>query len=115
MPLRTPRKGCRRSWPSGQPLNLVDPPARGRAPLSRPPAGRPTGRGAVVPAAARHSCVVIRTCYAGHAVDTMATGTGPVILIVDDSEDVRSLLAILLIRLGYRVLEALDGLAALDL
>ena len=40
----------------------------------------------------------------------MATGTGPVILIVDDSEDVRSLLAILLIRLGYRVLEALDGL-----
>ena len=45
----------------------------------------------------------------------MATGTGPVVLIVDDSEDVRSLLASLLIRLGYRVLEALDHLAAINM
>jgi CheY-like chemotaxis protein len=45
----------------------------------------------------------------------LTTGTGPVILIVDDSEDVRSLLAILLLRVGYRVIEALDGQAALEL
>jgi DNA-binding response OmpR family regulator len=39
----------------------------------------------------------------------------PVVLVVDDSEDVRSLLALLLDRAGCRVLEALDGQAALDL
>jgi CheY-like chemotaxis protein len=48
-------------------------------------------------------------------MDATTTGSGPVVLIVDDSEDVRSLLAILLLRVGYRVIEALDGQAALEL
>ena len=51
----------------------------------------------------------------GRTMDAMTTGTGPVVLIVDDSEDVRSLLAILPLRVGYRVMEALDGQAALEL
>jgi DNA-binding response OmpR family regulator len=36
------------------------------------------------------------------------------ILIVDDNEDVRSLLAVLLANEGYDVVEAIDGQAALD-
>jgi CheY-like chemotaxis protein len=48
-------------------------------------------------------------------MDAAATGTGPVVLVVDDSEDVRSLLAILLLRAGYQVLDAIDGQAALEL
>ena len=52
---------------------------------------------------------------AGQATAAMTTGTGKLVLIVDDEEDIRRLLKRLLVDKGFRVLEADRGLLALRL
>ena len=52
---------------------------------------------------------------AGKAADAVATGGGKLILVVDDEEDIRTLLKRLLTAKGHRVIEADRGLLALRL
>ena len=52
---------------------------------------------------------------AGQAAAAMTTGTGKLVLVVDDEEDIRRLLKRLLVDKGFRVLEADRGLLALRL
>ncbi len=52
---------------------------------------------------------------ASQAADALATGGGKVVLVVDDEEEIRSLVARLLTQKGHRVLEADRGLLALRL
>jgi DNA-binding response OmpR family regulator len=52
---------------------------------------------------------------ASEAADAMATGGGKVVLVVDDEEEIRTLVSRLLTQKGHRVLEADRGLLALRL
>jgi DNA-binding response OmpR family regulator len=52
---------------------------------------------------------------ARHAADAVAAGTGKVILVVDDEEEIRTLLKRLLSQRGHRIIEADRGLLALRL
>ncbi len=52
---------------------------------------------------------------ASQAADAIAPGTGKLVLVVDDEEEIRKLLNRLLTQKGYRVLEADRGLLALRL
>ena len=52
---------------------------------------------------------------ASQAADAVAPGVGKLVLVVDDEEEIRSLLKRLLTQKGYRVLEADRGLLALRL
>jgi DNA-binding response OmpR family regulator len=52
---------------------------------------------------------------AAQAADSVATGSGKLVLVVDDEEEIRKMLRRLLIPRGYRVIEADRGLLALRL
>jgi DNA-binding response OmpR family regulator len=54
-------------------------------------------------------------CYAGREMDAPALATAPVILIIDDDPDVRTILEVLLASNGYAVITAIDGASALEL
>src|SRR5690348_1035054 len=51
---------------------------------------------------------------AGRAQDRLSPGSMPVILVAEDSPDIRALLTMLLEDEGYRVVEAIDGQDALE-
>ena len=55
-----------------------------------------------------------RTPCAGRAMATPSPGTIPVILVADDSPDIRALLTTLLEDEGYSIIEANDGQDALE-
>jgi two-component system chemotaxis response regulator CheY len=63
----------------------------------------------------RRDSIIGRTPYAGHAMVTPSPGTIPVILVADDSPDIRALLTMLLEDEGYSIVEATDGQDALEL
>ena len=62
----------------------------------------------------RPDSIIARTCYAGCATDIPSPRITPVVLIAEDSSDIRALLVGLLEDEGYRTVEATDGQVALD-
>ena len=62
----------------------------------------------------RRDSIIGRTPYAGHAMVTPSPGTIPVILVADDSPDIRTVLTMLLEDEGYSIVEATDGRVALE-
>src|SRR4030095_11217741 len=52
--------------------------------------------------------------YADPAMDDLSPGTMPVILVAEDSPDIRAVLTMLLEDAGYGVVEAIDGQDALE-
>jgi PleD family two-component response regulator len=63
----------------------------------------------------RHDSISIKTYDADRAMDMLSPGTMPVILVAEDSSDIRAVLTMLLEDEGYSVVEATDGQASLEL
>ncbi len=53
--------------------------------------------------------------YAGRGVPELRSGAGELVLVVDDEEPIRAILRTVLEKHSYRVLEAADGLVAVEL
>src|SRR5687767_2811202 len=56
----------------------------------------------------------MRTRYARRTMDTPSPGIVPLILVAEDSPDIRAVLTMLLEDEGYRIVEATDGQDALE-
>jgi CheY-like chemotaxis protein len=62
----------------------------------------------------RPDSISIKTYDTGRAMDMLSPGTMPVILVAEDSSDIRAVLTMLLEEEGYRVVGAIDGQDALE-